>query len=146
MRFRTVCMSACIVVLLLSISSTSHAQFPWQKPPPGSKKAVANILGPTTEKEPSRDLHIDNFAKSEVILNNHVSVARCSASRASLMTGRHYARMGALETHSKALREWQEHAALPMGFCQTASPRLERHGRVWFYGRIATKTGKTDEP
>ncbi|NQT84687.1 hypothetical protein HQ563_16835 [bacterium] len=54
MRYRT----ACIVVLLLTISSTSSAQFPWQKPPARSKKAVADILGPTTEKEPSRDLHI----------------------------------------------------------------------------------------
>ena len=54
MRFRT----ACIVVLLLTISSTSSAQFPWQKPPSRSKEAVANILGPATRKEPSRDLHI----------------------------------------------------------------------------------------
>ena len=54
MRYRT----ACIVVLLLTISSTSSAQFPWQKPLPRSKKAVANILGPITEKEPSRDLNI----------------------------------------------------------------------------------------
>jgi hypothetical protein len=45
-------------VLLLTISSTSSAQFPWQKPPPRSRKAVARILGPTTEKEPSRDLNI----------------------------------------------------------------------------------------
>jgi len=55
MRYRT----ACIVVLLLTISSKSSAQFPWQKPlPPRSKKAVAIILGPTTRKEPSRDLNI----------------------------------------------------------------------------------------
>jgi len=54
MRYRT----ACIVVLLLTISSTSSAQFPWQKPPARSQKAVADILGPTTKKEPSRDLNI----------------------------------------------------------------------------------------
>jgi len=45
-------------VLLLTIASTSSAQFPWQKPPPRSNKAVADILGPTTEKEPSRDLNV----------------------------------------------------------------------------------------
>ncbi len=44
-----------------------------------------------------------------------------------------------IERVRKALREWQEHAALPMGFCQAASPRLERHGRVWFYERIASE-------
>jgi arylsulfatase A-like enzyme len=44
--------------------------------------------------------NLDTFSKSAVIFNNHVSVGRCSASRASLMTGRHYVRMGALETHS----------------------------------------------
>lgn len=54
MRYRT----ACIVVLLLSISSTSSAQFPWQKPLVRSRKAVAKIMGPTTKKEPSRDLNI----------------------------------------------------------------------------------------
>jgi hypothetical protein len=54
MRNRT----ACIVLLLLAISSTSSAQFPWQKPVPRSKKAVAKILGPIVEKEPSRDLTI----------------------------------------------------------------------------------------
>jgi len=54
MRYRT----ACIVVLLLTISSTSSAQFPWQKPLPRSEKAIAKILGPITEKEPSRDLNI----------------------------------------------------------------------------------------
>jgi len=54
MRYRT----ACIVVLLLTISSTSSAQFPWQKPLTRSRKAVAKILGPTTEKKPSRDLNI----------------------------------------------------------------------------------------
>ncbi|MHC4538562.1 MAG: ThuA domain-containing protein [Planctomycetota bacterium] len=54
MRYRT----ACIVVLLLTISSTSSAQFPWQKPPSRSKEAVAKILGPVTDKEPSRELNI----------------------------------------------------------------------------------------
>jgi type 1 glutamine amidotransferase len=45
-------------VLLLAISSTSSAQFPWQKPPSRSKEAVAKILGPITDKEPSRELNI----------------------------------------------------------------------------------------
>ena len=54
MRHRT----ACIVVLLLAVPSTSSAQFPWQKPPPRSKKAVAKILGSTTKNEPSRELNI----------------------------------------------------------------------------------------
>ncbi len=43
---------------------------------------------------------LDSFSQSAIILNNHVSVGRCSSSRASLMTGRHYVRMGSLETHS----------------------------------------------
>ena len=54
MRYRT----TCIIVLLLAISSTSSAQFPWQKPLPRSKEAVAKILGPITDKEPSRELNI----------------------------------------------------------------------------------------
>ena len=54
MRYRT----ACVVVLLLTISSTSSAQFPWQKPAPRSRKAVEKIMGPTAVKEPSRDLNI----------------------------------------------------------------------------------------
>ena len=54
MRYRT----ACIVVLLLTISSTSRAQFAWQKPPSRNMKEVARILGPITQKAPSRDLNI----------------------------------------------------------------------------------------
>jgi len=42
MRYRT----ACTVVLLLVVSSTSVAQFSWQKPVPRSKEAVARIVGP----------------------------------------------------------------------------------------------------
>jgi type 1 glutamine amidotransferase len=42
----------------LAISSTSSAQFPWQKPPARNKEAIAKILGPITGKEPSRDLNI----------------------------------------------------------------------------------------
>ncbi len=45
-------------------------------------------------------------------------------------------RPGRIERFRKSLREWQEHAELPMGFCQAASPRLERSGRVWLYERI----------
>ncbi len=54
MRYRT----ACTVVLLLGVSSTSRAQFAWQKPVRRSRKDVAKILGPITRKEPSRDLNI----------------------------------------------------------------------------------------
>ena len=54
MRLRT----ACIVVLLLTISSTSRAQFPWQKPLARDMEEVAKIVGPITQKEPSRDLNI----------------------------------------------------------------------------------------
>ncbi|MBL7133095.1 MAG: ThuA domain-containing protein [Phycisphaerae bacterium] len=54
MRYRT----ACIVVLVLAISSTAISQFAWQKPAPRSKEAIAKILGPTTKKAPSRDLNI----------------------------------------------------------------------------------------
>ena len=49
-----------------------------------------------------------------------------------------------VERFRKALREWQEYAALPMGYSQAASPLRERHGRVWFYERIATKKTKKD--
>ncbi|MHC4244871.1 MAG: hypothetical protein ACYSU4_20870, partial [Planctomycetota bacterium] len=52
------CRVTYIVVLLLTISSTSNAQFPWQKPIPRSKKTVAKIVGPIAQKEPSRDLTI----------------------------------------------------------------------------------------
>jgi len=54
MRYRM----ACIVVLLLTVSSTSRAQFSWQRPVRRSKEEVAKILGPITQKEPSRDLNI----------------------------------------------------------------------------------------
>ncbi len=54
MKYRT----ACMILLLLAISSTSSAQFPWQKPLLRSRKAVAKIVGSITEKEPSRDLNI----------------------------------------------------------------------------------------
>jgi len=54
MRYPTVA----VVMLLLSASSICTAQFPWQKPVPRSKEAIAKILGPVTQKEPSRDLTI----------------------------------------------------------------------------------------
>ena len=54
MRYRT----ACAVVLLLTMSSTSSAQFGWQKPVPRDMKEVAKIVGPITQKEPSRNLNI----------------------------------------------------------------------------------------
>ena len=52
------CRTLSIVIVLLSISSTCPAQFPWQKPVSRSKAAVAKILGPITQREPSRDLTI----------------------------------------------------------------------------------------
>ena len=45
-------------VLLLTISATSSAQFPWQEPLTRSKAAIAEIVGPTTEKALSRDIDI----------------------------------------------------------------------------------------
>ena len=54
MRYRT----ACIVVLLLTVCSTSRAQFAWQKPVPRDMNQVAKIVGPITQKQPSRDLNI----------------------------------------------------------------------------------------
>jgi len=54
MRYRT----ASAVVLLLTMSSTSSAQFGWQKPVPRDMIQVAKIVGPITQKAPSRDLNI----------------------------------------------------------------------------------------
>ncbi|MHC4098719.1 MAG: ThuA domain-containing protein, partial [Planctomycetota bacterium] len=54
MRYRT----ACIVVLLLTISSTSSAQFPWQKPVKRDPAEIKRIIGPIEKREPSRDLNI----------------------------------------------------------------------------------------
>jgi hypothetical protein len=72
-------------------------------------------------------------------------MAKSSAVRRELArTPANETRPERIERFRKALREWQEHAALPMGFCQAASPRLERSGRVWLYERIAAETGKTD--
>ena len=54
MRYRT----ACIVALLLTISSTSSAQFPWQKPVKRDPAEIKRIVGPIEKREPSRDLNI----------------------------------------------------------------------------------------
>jgi len=54
MRYRP----ACVVVALLSICSTSYAQFPWQKPVKRDPVEVKRILGPIVQREPSRDLNI----------------------------------------------------------------------------------------
>jgi len=54
MRYPTIAVG----MLLLSASSICNAQFPWQKPVPRSQEAVARILGPVTQEEPSRDLTI----------------------------------------------------------------------------------------
>ena len=47
-----------LIVLLVSVYSISVAQFSWQKPIQRSKAEVAKIVGPMTQKEPSRDLVI----------------------------------------------------------------------------------------
>ncbi|MBC8217968.1 MAG: ThuA domain-containing protein [Planctomycetes bacterium] len=52
------CRKLLITMLVLSIPSACAAQFPWQKPVQRSKEAVAKILGPVTQREPSRDLTI----------------------------------------------------------------------------------------
>jgi len=50
--------AACCVTLLLSIPSTSSAQFPWQKPVKRDPAEVKRIVGPIEKREPSRDLTI----------------------------------------------------------------------------------------
>jgi len=54
MRYRT----TCIAVLLLTVSSTCSAQFPWQKPVKRDPAEVKRIVGPMGKREPSRDLTI----------------------------------------------------------------------------------------
>ena len=54
MRYR----AAWIAVLLLTVCATSSAQFAWQKPVHRSREQVAKIVGPVTQKQPSRDLNI----------------------------------------------------------------------------------------
>ena len=49
---------ACVVLLLLSVCSTSYAQFPWQKPVKRDPAEVERIVGPLGKREPSRDLNI----------------------------------------------------------------------------------------
>ena len=52
------CRAACVVVLLLTLSSTSNAQFPWQKPVERDPAEIKRIVGPVGAREPSRDLNI----------------------------------------------------------------------------------------
>jgi len=54
MRYRTICVG----MLLLAISLTSSAQFPWQKPVKRDPAEIGRIVGPITKQEPSRDLNI----------------------------------------------------------------------------------------
>ena len=49
---------ACVAVLLLAFSSTSNAQFAWQKPVERDPAEVKRIVGPVGAREPSRDLNI----------------------------------------------------------------------------------------
>lgn len=52
------CRIVFIVSAVLAMSFPASAQFPWQKPVPRSEEEVAKIVGPVTQKEPSRDLTI----------------------------------------------------------------------------------------
>jgi hypothetical protein len=54
MSYRT----ACIFLLLPAISSTTIAQFPWQKPVKRDPAEIKRIVGPIEKREPSRDLNI----------------------------------------------------------------------------------------
>jgi type 1 glutamine amidotransferase len=45
-------------VLLLAVSSTTIAQFPWQKPVKRDPAEIRRIVGPIEKREPSRDLNI----------------------------------------------------------------------------------------
>lgn len=54
MRYRI----ACAVMLLLTVSSTSSAQFPWQKPVERDPAEIRRIVGPAGAREPSRELNI----------------------------------------------------------------------------------------
>lgn len=49
---------AYIVMILLVVSSTSIAQFPWQKPLKRDPGQIKRIVGPIEKREPSRDLNI----------------------------------------------------------------------------------------
>jgi hypothetical protein len=48
----------CVVLLVLSVCSTSYAQFPWQKQVNRDPAEVDRIVGPIEKREPSRDLNI----------------------------------------------------------------------------------------
>ena len=54
MRYRI----ACAVMLLLTVSSTSSAQFHWQKPVERDPAEIRRIVGPAGAREPSRELNI----------------------------------------------------------------------------------------
>jgi hypothetical protein len=45
-------------MLLLTVSSTSNAQFPWQKPVDRDPAEIRRIVGPAGAREPSRELNI----------------------------------------------------------------------------------------
>ena len=52
------CRTTCIVMLLLTISSSSSGQFPWQKPLKRDPAEIQRIVGPIEKREPSRDLFV----------------------------------------------------------------------------------------
>jgi len=54
MKYRTLGALA----ILLTLCSTSRAQFPWQKPVKRDPAQVKRIVGPIGQREPSRDLTI----------------------------------------------------------------------------------------
>lgn len=85
--------------------------------------------------------HVDLTEEQETLVAEGMTTS--SAMRRELAsTPANETRPERIERFRKALREWQKHAALPMGFCQAASPRFDRHGRVWFYERIAKSRGQ----
>jgi len=44
--------------IALMVSGLAHSQHPWQKKPERDPAEIKRIVGPTGEKNPSRDLHI----------------------------------------------------------------------------------------
>jgi len=43
---------------MADLCSTSHAQFPWQRPVNRDPAEIERIVGPIRQREPSRDLNI----------------------------------------------------------------------------------------
>jgi type 1 glutamine amidotransferase len=97
MRPRT----ACIVVLLLTMSSTSSAQFPWQKPVGRDPAEIRRIVGPVGAREPSRDLNIvwvwgiDKLHEKETheyawVMDRYVNVLLPQVPRVTVVTSMYF--------------------------------------------------------